>query len=53
MLRLRGRTVSLTQVPTEIELVIFRLNNENFVEMISHTPIGLLAIDESHCICMP
>ncbi|KAL8811959.1 MAG: hypothetical protein Q9200_001392 [Gallowayella weberi] len=27
-----------------------RLNNETFIEMISHTKIRLLAIDEAHCI---
>ena len=27
-----------------------RLNNEGFVEMISHTKVRLIAIDEAHCI---
>ena len=27
-----------------------RLNNEGFVEMINHTKVRLIAIDEAHCI---
>lgn len=27
-----------------------RLNNEGFIEMINHTKVRLIAIDEAHCI---